>query len=325
MIQCSKECKDDKNTLKQVRKIDLDAHLKNECPNRDYTCVYCGEKGTHAHITKIHDGACEKKLLCCPNAGCTKTIERQVFYWHVETDCKFTMIECSKRCKDDRNKVKKFTKKDIDAHLKNACPNRDYTCEYCEEKDTYANITQIHDGECEKKLLCCPNAGCTELIQRKDMMTHAETKCDFMMISCKYGSICQDVVTQKDIAAHEEHHLLTAIEDVLEIKQKLIELKREQLKLRNKQPQLREKQRELRDEQLKLRKEQQQLVFCMTILSIILVVVLAFCYSLYKSVRELQAAEAKSFINVVLNQATKNSYPIMTLTLVLVCISLYYT
>ena len=31
----------------------LKLHLDNECPNREYECEYCGEKGTHVYITRV--------------------------------------------------------------------------------------------------------------------------------------------------------------------------------------------------------------------------------------------------------------------------------
>ena len=67
---------------------DLDEHLKDKCLNRDYICKYCGEKGTYASITEVHDGVCIKKVVPCPNNNCT------VIMKHVQTVCKYTVVAC---------------------------------------------------------------------------------------------------------------------------------------------------------------------------------------------------------------------------------------
>ncbi len=74
---------------------DLDDHLTKDCPNRAYKCHYCGEEGTFAAITEIHDKTCGKKIIVpCHNAERTGTMQRRVADKHVmfEYDC--TVIPC---------------------------------------------------------------------------------------------------------------------------------------------------------------------------------------------------------------------------------------
>ena len=59
--------------------------------------------------------------------------------------CEFTFVPCPKECK------KSYMKKDMDNHIKKSCPNRVYKCEYCQEKGTYAHITQVHYMYCQPK------------------------------------------------------------------------------------------------------------------------------------------------------------------------------
>ena len=99
LVPCPKECKDTilswvpSTNKKYLMRKDLDRHLKNDCPNRDHECEYCGEKGTYAHITQVHDKICELKILPCPNK-CTKTMPRQDIEKHVELECEYTVIAC---------------------------------------------------------------------------------------------------------------------------------------------------------------------------------------------------------------------------------------
>ena len=90
LVPCPKQCKDNEN---EFMKKNLDKHLENDCPNRDHECKYCGEKGTYAHITQVHDNTCEKKMVPCPNADCTKTIQRRNAKRHIE-ECDYSEIPC---------------------------------------------------------------------------------------------------------------------------------------------------------------------------------------------------------------------------------------
>ena len=93
LLPCPKECKDNTNKIKHLMRKNLNKHLKNKCPNRDHKCELCGEKGTYAHITQVHDGICKQKILPCPNK-CTKTMPRQDIEKHVELECEYTVIAC---------------------------------------------------------------------------------------------------------------------------------------------------------------------------------------------------------------------------------------
>jgi hypothetical protein len=108
-------------------------------------------------------------------------------------------------------------RKDLDNHLKEHCPNRDYTCYYCGEEGTYASITQVHDLTCEKKILPCPNTGCGDTMERQQVPEHV-SKCPHTVVSCKYKGIgCDAELERKDMAAHEQddnHHLHMALDTV---------------------------------------------------------------------------------------------------------------
>jgi TNF receptor-associated factor 4 len=56
--------------------------------------------------------------------------------------CEFTLVKCPNKCKGNR-----FMRRDLDEHLKNDCSKRDYSCQYCGEKGTYAYITGPHDSK----------------------------------------------------------------------------------------------------------------------------------------------------------------------------------
>ncbi len=136
--------------------------------------------------------------------------------------CQFTLVPCPKECKDD-NGILKITRRDLQQHLEEICPNRDYSCEHCGLKGTYAT-TLDHYDTCEKKIITCTNEGCTIMMKRMKIKNHLSEECEHTVISCKYTSIGCDVkLKRKDMRAHEQDdkaHLNKALNTVVELQQK---------------------------------------------------------------------------------------------------------
>ena len=158
--------------------------------------------------------------------GCTWVGTVGMLEEHVAT-CKFTLLPCPKECKDDSDKVKKFMRKDLDKHLEEDCPNRDYSCKHCREKGTYTSIINIHDQNCLKKFVFCPN-GCSTVVQRQHVSRHVTTECELTVTACKYKRLgCDRELKRKDMAAHEEDdklHLRMAMDTTVKLENKTVEL-----------------------------------------------------------------------------------------------------
>ena len=92
-VPCPKQCQENDEIVLIMQK-DIDHHMKNECPNRDHKCEYCGEKDTYVAITQIHDKICGKKIISCPNVRCTETMQRQKIVNHVADECQYTEVSC---------------------------------------------------------------------------------------------------------------------------------------------------------------------------------------------------------------------------------------
>ena len=95
--------------------------------------------------------------------------------------------------------------------------SRCYSCEYCGAKGTYESI-QAHDKTCEMKEVTCPKDGCREKTQRRYIVHHIASNCEYAVVSCKYTSIgCEKQLKRKDMAAHEQDdtvHLHMALDTV---------------------------------------------------------------------------------------------------------------
>ena len=143
------------------------------------------------------------------------------------TTCEFALLPCPKECKDDSDKVKQFMRKDLDKHLEEDCPNRDYSCEHCGEKGTYASITKVHDKVCLKKPIHCAN-DCGSTVQRQLVEEHLATECELTVIACKYKRLgCDRELKRKNMAAHEEDdklHLRMAMDTTAKLTNDIVEL-----------------------------------------------------------------------------------------------------
>ncbi len=64
--------------------------------------------------------------------------------------CQFTLVTCPKECKED-NGILKIMRRDLQQHLMEECPNRDYSCEHCDLKGTYATTLDHYDTSEKKK------------------------------------------------------------------------------------------------------------------------------------------------------------------------------
>ena len=163
---------------------------------------------------------CDNAERGCEWEGTVGTLEEH----DMMTMCEFTPVPCPKECRL-KGTLLLIMRKDLDQHLKEECVNREHQCKYCEKKDTYANITEIHEDVCEKKAIPCPNSDCSESMQRAEINRHLENDCEHTVISCKYERIGCDVkMKRKDMGAHEQDdkaHLHQALNTVVKLKDDL--------------------------------------------------------------------------------------------------------
>ncbi len=149
----------------------------------------------------------------CQWVGTVGTLEKHVGV------CQFTLVPCLKECKDD-NGILKIMRRDLQQHLMEKCPNRDYSCEHCGLEGTYATRLDHYDT-CEMKIITCTNEGCTMEMERMKIKKHLSEECEHTVISCKYTSIGCDVkLKRKYMRAHEQDdkaHLNKALDTVVEL------------------------------------------------------------------------------------------------------------
>lgn len=157
----------------------------------------------------------ERKCQWVGNVGTLKE--------HVDR-CEFTLVPCTRRCKDGNKKDKFVMRRDLKKHLKR-CPNRIFSCEYCGQNGTFISITNDHEI-CPKKLIACPNSECEAWIQRQQVQKHI-TMCPYTVVTCKYSELgCYKELQRRNMDAHEcdeTFHFQMSIDMTVYLKRKLEE------------------------------------------------------------------------------------------------------
>ena len=190
--------------------------MKSICPLTP-SLVFLGRKHVLALGVKCNDDAESE----CKWEGTVYQLEEHV------ASCKCALVACPKQCRGVGNRINHFSKSDLEQHLKEHCLNRAYECEHCGKKDTYGDITRVHDKICEKKILPCPNDDCTDRVERQGIKRHLDD-CDHTEIPCKYHDLgCSVWMKRKDIGSHENEdklHLHMGLDTVATMSDKLAEL-----------------------------------------------------------------------------------------------------
>ena len=174
------------------QRCQLKGHKVFDCPNRPFTCQYCGRVVTYITVANEHWPICMKYPVDCPNKslGCQWAGERGDLDQHLneggeEGECQFVTVACPNNC------GRCFQRFQLEVHETNDCPNRPFTCQYCDHEATYITVTGDHWLICTKYPVACPNKslGCEWAGERGDLDQHLneggeEGECQFVTVAC---------------------------------------------------------------------------------------------------------------------------------------------
>ena len=145
---------------------------------------------------------CPSKGLGCKWVGELGSLNRHLSQNSVEGECRFATVACPYSCGDG------FQRCQLEGHRSNDCPNRPFTCRYCNHKATYIIVTTEHLLICRKYPIECPykSLGCQWAGERGDLDQHlnensVEGECQFMMMACPYS--CGDNFQRCQLKKHK--------------------------------------------------------------------------------------------------------------------------
>ena len=171
------------------------------------------------NLSPIGDREIKSLKVVCSNSesGCDWVGELRSLDDHLTT-CGYELLHCPNECVENDEEVQ-MLRRDLNQHLKNKCPNRQYQCRHCKDTGKYCNITTTHLDTCPKLKVSCPNSECKISVLRCNLSKH-RSKCPFEEVPCKYAGIgCEEELPRKDLEQHEKDdtfHLHLAIETINE-------------------------------------------------------------------------------------------------------------
>ena len=146
---------------------------------------------------------------------------------HLLNTCDYVKHSCPNVCKT----ATQLFRKNLQKHLEDECPCRQYSCPHCQETGEYQDITGKHSMICPKIIIGCSNAPhCKTMFPRETKHTHLST-CQYQEVACKYSEFgCKTKPLQKNLQEHENDdkaHLCIAMTTVLALKEQSTLLKKQ--------------------------------------------------------------------------------------------------
>ena len=182
----------------------VDAIIQDNKP-----CPSCENSNLSSVLQVKYKSKIQALEVCCTvkDRGCEWTGQLQHLNAHLDVttgDCQYVDVECPKKC------VQKVQKRNVETHLANECPNRDYRCPHCNFTNKY-HVVSEHFDVCPYYPLACPNR-CGVNYERDNLQDHKnicrleEVQCVFSDAGCRAKFIREnedehmDRNTQKHLA-----------------------------------------------------------------------------------------------------------------------------
>ncbi len=157
--------------------------------------------------------------------GCQGVGELRHVDKHLKT-CGYVKLPCPNDCGDKNHSIifeaTQLFRKDLQRHLEDRCPRRQYSCPHCQETGEYRDITEDHIEDCPKMIIECSNAPhCKTTFPRETKHAHLST-CQYQEVACKYSEFgCKKMPFRKDLQEHENDdnaHLRITMNTVLSLR-----------------------------------------------------------------------------------------------------------
>ena len=156
--------------------------------------------------------------------GCEWTGKLEGLEAHLDVntgDCEYVDVECPNKCEQP------VEKRNLNTHLANCCPKREFTCQHCNFKATYEIVSNDHWPQCSFYPVPCPNACGIQAIERGDLEAHL-SQCPLEEVECDFSHAgCNTKLPRQDMERHTEEstqkHLVLMSAKSVRLEQRLQE------------------------------------------------------------------------------------------------------
>ena len=181
-------------------------------------CPVCREE----NLTAVFDKYLKRKVLSlkvrCPHKaeGCEWEGELRGLEQHLDKgpgECQYVCVDCSYACGEC------VQRRNLEEHKSQHCLTRPFTCQYCNYKATFLQVTKEHWPICEKYPLPCPNECGEKEMERQHLKGHLEQTCPLEVIKCKFnyagcGAQLQRRLMSSHVKENVEVHLSLMVQEI---------------------------------------------------------------------------------------------------------------
>lgn len=151
---------------------------------------------------------CPKKPKGCKWEGAVQALDGHLGYGSVEAgDCKYVEVRCPYLCQRHVRRSK------LKHHMKEECPKRPHTCNYCNFEGPHATVVNDHLPVCDKFPTRCPN-NCDEIMCRAEVKRHLDTVCPLQPVKCEFefAGCRSDRLHRKELRKHMDGNVQSHLE-----------------------------------------------------------------------------------------------------------------
>ena len=176
---------------------------------RQRPCPLCSEPEFTVLRNKGLERSLNEQAVRCPRSGdgCGWEGELGKLLRHLNASpepgeqlsgCDYVSVECAHGC------GAKLLRRALGEHQANQCPQRPYSCVYCQQYDSiHADVVYRHWPVCKQYPIPCPNNCADYRFERQYLQTHLETECPLRVVDCDFQYAGCDVrKTRQEMSVH---------------------------------------------------------------------------------------------------------------------------
>ena len=175
----------------------------NPCPMCRHPEFKTRNNGTLSREVYQLQVYCGNQSKGCEWKGCLGEAEthlnKRPVTRYLTSGCQYVDIECM-FCS------KPYQRCQIGDHCDNECPQRPFSCEYCNKYDThYEDVSKYHWPVCRFYPVLCRNK-CGKYIPRKSLKDHIAKDCSMTIVECEFKQFgCKEHLTRKEMSVHMKY------------------------------------------------------------------------------------------------------------------------
>ena len=186
----------------ELRPLLENENHQNNCDRRLVPCPYkCGTKLEAGKVLEHSKSSCPNRFIPC-TLGCPLKVRAIDMDNHCNHKCENRMIECPRSCFASETSKERLMLpyKQLEIHLKLACPLRPINCALCGVEVVAYDMTYHKENDCTQRIVGCRLEGCCKQLPLCHREQHERFECRRRFITCPQG--CRELIHEIDLKKH---------------------------------------------------------------------------------------------------------------------------